>query len=150
MKEEALNRLRDIKLPHEIGLWPLAYGWYILLVLSLIVLTSLLIWRYRVYLRNRPKKVALLELEKIRLAYLNEKNTPKTATELTSLLKRFCFTYCKRKTIAPLHGKELEAFLGNTEWSQLLTTLSYKKTSDIDLNPYFRAIAKWIKRKHHV
>lgn len=150
MKEETLNRLRDIKLPHEIGLWPFAYGWYLLFILGLLALTCLLVWRYRVYLRNRPKQIALQELNKIKQAYLQEKNTPKTATALTSLLKRFCLTYCQRHKIAPLHGDALEAFLGNTEWSSLLTTLSYQKTSDKDLTPYFDSIAKWIKGKHHV
>lgn len=150
MKEEALKRLRDLKLPHDIGIWPLAYGWYIILLLLILSLSALVFWQYRLFLRNRPKKAALRELDAIKADYLKEKNAPRTATELTSLLKRFCFSYYQRKKVAPLYGKELDVFLGNPKWSQSLTAISYQKTSEEDLTPYFNAIAKWIKGKHHV
>jgi hypothetical protein len=150
MKEKALTQLRDIKLPENIGMWPMAYGWYILFILVFAVLAAIVFMQYRRYLNNRPKKAALSALSTIKENYLLEKNTQKTATELTSLLKRFCFTYNKRKAVAPLYGKELETLFGNSDWSQLLTRLSYQKNSDEDLTPYFDAISAWIRGKHHV
>lgn len=150
MTPDVLHQLRDLKMPKTIGVWPLAYGWYILFFLILIIFASLLIWRYKHYLKNRPKQAALKELEQIKTHYLKDRNTAKTATALTSLLKRFCLSYHTRNMIAPLFGDKFVEFLGHTTWGQILTTISYQRKSDVDLMPFFDDIAKWIKGKRYV
>ena len=61
MDEKALP-LRDLHLPEPVGWWPLAPGWWVILV---IVATALgyVLWRlYRRWQFNAPRRFALREL----------------------------------------------------------------------------------------
>ena len=48
---DPLAELRDIHLPEAVGYWPLAPGWWLLLV-SALVLAGLIVWTVRRYRRN--------------------------------------------------------------------------------------------------
>lgn len=151
MNTEALKHLRDIHTPKAIGFWPPAPGWILLLLLLILSIAAISAWLYIRHQKQKPKRAALKELENIKATYLMEKNSPKTATALNELLKRYCLTLYSRKKIASLYGESWQLFLGNKDWCQKLALLGYQKQSDEDLGPLFDDIAKWlVEGKHDV
>ena len=100
-----LDQLKDIHLPPEIGLWPPAYGWWILAALVLGMLVASCMWLGQRHRARLAKRQALVELSAIKE---NEKNWPQ---QLNLLLKRLAITYFPQATIATLHGKVWAEFL---------------------------------------
>lgn len=78
-----LPQLRDIHLPNGVSVWPLAYGWWIILagLITLVVLCCL--WKY---IRRKSKKLYALHL----LEKLKDKNTIKSAADMSEILRRIC------------------------------------------------------------
>lgn len=154
MQSEALKNLRDLHLPQQIGAWPLAYGWYIVLAIALFALGIAVLVLYRYFKKNKARKLALKELAQIERDYQNNKDGAAAAYQLTVLLKRVSFAYYPRVKVASLYGEEWQKFLGNTTWSKQLVQLSYQKNnSDSDLGKVFVPIKQWIKacgRREHV
>lgn len=99
--------LRDIHVPPEPDLWPLAPGWWALLVLSLVLLgfvARLLYRRYRV-LRRRRRILG-------ELAGLSGRSAgPDLAAEVSALLKRVALARFSRTEVAPLTGQDWLDFL---------------------------------------
>ena len=146
--------LRDIHTPLPISGWPLAPGWYGLFIL-LFVLLGLLFWLYRA-IRNKYslQRMALAKLKHIQQLYLQQHNNAETITALNQLLRQVGFVYCPRENVAALLGKNwllfLDARMGSEAFTggvgQLLLTEAYKPHSDVDLQPLFQLIEKWLKR----
>lgn len=145
MATNPLEQLRDIHLGDPIGAWPLAYGWYILIALTIIALTLLITFTCRFIKNRRPKKLALKELKRIEINYLSNADPHKTAYQITVLLKRVCFAYYPRKKIASLHGDVWFDFLGKSPWAYTLSQLSYQKEITQDLSAIFPKVRQWIK-----
>ncbi len=147
---DSLSQLKEIKLPNAIGLFPLAYGWYIVFVLLLtaVLLVTYFLYRYRQ--RLKPIKKAMSELEKIKTA-IPKQSRQKTAIELVTLIKRFLMYYYPRKTIAPLYGKSLAKKLNDEYWINTLIALSYEKEHEqASLDLIVESVEQWIKKGKHV
>jgi hypothetical protein len=85
---DPLAQLHDIILPPEPGLWPLAWGWWLLL--ALVVLTLALtfwFWR-RQRQRTAYRKAALAELQALNTSYQLAPNTAQYLQGLAVLLRR--------------------------------------------------------------
>jgi len=54
-----LDQLRDIHLPEAVSWWPLAPGWWLLMVLTCLLLVGLLICLYRRHQSNRYRRQAI-------------------------------------------------------------------------------------------
>lgn len=93
MNPEVLNQLRDIHLPTEIGIFPLACGWYfVLIALGFVIIFILYQW-----LRWQTLKRQLLTIQK-----LNSQQQPQA---IIQLLKYYCVQH--QPDIAPrLHGMD--------------------------------------------
>ena len=144
MTNSPLAQLRDLQLGEPIGAWPLAYGWYLLMILVLMLLTALGISIHRLYQNRKPKKEALKTLALIESKYRTNKDPAVTAYQITVLLKRLCFACAPREKVAALHGEKWLNFLGNKPWAKTLTQLSYQKNITCDLTPLFPEIKRWI------
>ena len=97
-----LPQLRDIHLPDGISLWPVAYGWWIML--SALIALILMIYGWK-YIRRKSKKLyALRQLKKM------EKNPDIDVAVATSeLLRRVCIY--KYPQAVGIIGKEWIDFL---------------------------------------
>lgn len=145
--------LRDIHTPSPISWWPLAPGWYGLVIL-IFVFFGLCFWLYRA-IRNKYslQRLALVKLKHIQHLYLQQHNNAATITALNQLLRQVGFVYCPRENVAALLGKNwllfLDARMGSEEFTQgvgqLLSTEAYKPQSDVDLQPLFQLVEKWLK-----
>jgi hypothetical protein len=108
------SALREIHLPPEIGLWPLAPGWWavILLLIALALFFAI---------RDRPRRLlrqtAFRELQALAAAYAAHKKPAALVADISILLRRLALARLPRQAIAGIHGeewlKELDR-LGNT------------------------------------
>ncbi len=105
--EASLDNLHDIIVPEAVGFFPLAPGWYILLLLFLTLLFHFALKRYRIYQKEEYRREAFEALAK-----LQQKNR-ENALALLSLAKRVGISAYGREKIAILNGDEWWNFMEN-------------------------------------
>ncbi len=93
--------LRDIHLPGAVSGWPLAPGWWFLILLAG-VLAGLLWVRWR---RGLVRRRALAELDHIRARFERHGDDRTLVRDVSTLLRRVCLTYFPRTEVASLTGK---------------------------------------------
>ena len=140
----SLNRLVDIVEPEPVSWWPLAPGWWILIVLAVSGITYLAIRQFIKWRKNAYRRNACLELDRLR--------TDVTVEEINALLKRTALCAWPRKVVASLNSgswitfletngpltTEAAATLGRTYSSR---TLSQEEATDLK-----ESARDWIKR----
>ena len=112
MNSDRLQNLRDIHLLTPISWWPLAPGWY---VVMLIVLLLLIFLGYKItkYLRKGlRRKNALKSLLQLRSQYPQQPQT--TLIEISMLVKRCALSVYPRQQVAFLTGLAWLEFLDET------------------------------------
>ncbi|PKG58922.1 DUF4381 domain-containing protein [Shewanella sp. Choline-02u-19] len=123
----ALASLQDIQTPTEIGLWPLAYGYWLLLLVVLISVAAAFIYLRKRRQHTAAKRAALVELAKL------DPSTAQYITNVSEILKRAAMSYCDRSLVAGLSGTHWYAWLTaqvNSPPVELceLLKLSYQRT----------------------
>lgn len=96
--------LRDLHLPEAIGLWPLAPGWWVLIVLLAAGLGYLLYQRYLAWRSNAARRLALRELNRVRADFAQGTDALTLGKELSELLRRAMLAYAPRSEVAGLTG----------------------------------------------
>ena len=144
--------LRDIHLPKPPGIWPLAPGWY-LLILLLVLGSYLGYCRHR---RLRPRREALKLLADYERQYARQVSPALISANISELLKRVALVYFPRQDVASLHGMGWIDFLSRTSKkidfhavSGLLLDLPYRNENcaSVDLQALFRSARAWIKQR---
>ena len=118
----SLDQLQPLISPPPIELWPPAPGWWLLLVVP--VLIGFVLWRMRhLIARKRPIVRAEQPLDPVRLAALDElARMPKPydgapagawLQQLNGLLKRLCRNHYPYSQSHTLNGRKWLAFLDN-------------------------------------
>jgi len=151
MEENALP-LRDLHLPEAIGWWPLAPGWWVMLVLAAAGF-AYLAWRfYRAWRFNAPRRYALRELARYEAEYLEHRNPVALGKQVSELLRRGMLAYAPRDEVAGLTGEQWLTWLDNgmpvpyfhTEGGKSLLKLPYRDPdgdfSDIDVGALLAAV----------
>lgn len=138
----SLNRLHDIVVPPDVSWWPLAPGWYVLIVL---ILSAVVYWSYRTYRQwqaNAYRRTALQEL-----------TSADSISAISELLRRTALKSASRRVVASQTGSNWPAWLAvcldepmPTTCRQLLADGGYS-TSDHpqDLGDLKSYAADWIK-----
>ncbi len=144
--------LRDIHLPTDSLWWPPAPGWWMLLVL--LILIGLSLPKIRGWLRHRPiKSTCLRELGRIRqTAGAGHDDKRRLIQEISVLLRRTVMSYGTRETDASLSGEQwisrLNQFSGEPCFSStqcdLLTRGQYQPEFEVDIDELFRNCENWI------
>lgn len=111
MEQDPLSQLRDIHLPEPGGLWPPAPGWWILLVLALILVALVSWWLIRRHRRNRWLVQALSELDQLAAEPNRDTNW---FGRLNQLLKRSARHQYPEQTPESLSGDGWVDFLLDT------------------------------------
>ncbi len=173
------NKLADIQLPNSISAWPIAPGWWLLLLL-IVSLIGLLI--YLINRKPKPKKAktkhlktqAMQELETIKKSYQaqpDDKNaTHKSVKQLSIFLRRYALSIFKREQVAGLTDQQWlllldkiynnhksknpqEVHLFSEKYAELLTQVPYQTPqTGIDhvlLNELFASAEKLISHSAH-
>lgn len=92
--------IADIHLQLAPGIWPLAWGWWLVIFLTLAILIFAFTLLYLRAKKNQAKKDALRQL-----------NGPSSLAEINALLKRAALSYFRRDQVAGLTGNRWLAFL---------------------------------------
>lgn len=145
--QDNLPELRDIHLPDGVSAFPIAHGWWFLLVG--IVLLFLLV-QFILYLRRYSKARYALKL----LKEISAENIVVAAKEMSEILRRICvlkykeaavllgndwIVFLNKKSKTPLEGKTAELLLNAPYIPQESSTY----TND-DLENLRRFCQKWI------
>jgi len=94
--------LNDIHVPEQVSNFPVAYGWWLLIALIILIVIFTIIKMRKTAKLNQVKKQALTQL----------KNTPNMSnSDIIALLKWAAMHYFSRAELAKLFGKSLQKFL---------------------------------------
>jgi hypothetical protein len=127
--------LRDLHLPDPVGWWPLAPGWWVLIVLAVAGLCYLL---YRLFVRwrgNRARRIALAELSRVYRDYQQGADALTLAKDVSELLRRSMLAYAPRSEVAGLTGESWLVWLDRGLEEQPFTTGPGRKIESL---PYQR------------
>ena len=151
--QDPLANLHPLREPVAIAWWPLAPGWWLLIVIALaalLVLGYLLLRRYRA---NAYRREALARLQLLRQQYPHERDRSVYLAELNALLKSVALRAYPRRDIAASSGQQWLEFLNGSSKSgerfdNNLVDGAYRRDCPrIDLEQTQRAAATWI--RHH-
>lgn len=92
--------LADIHLQQAPGIWPLAWGWWLVIAAVIVTLALILLW-----LRKRKAHLAA------RNEALNALAQTTSISDINALLKRAALSYFPRETVAGLTGERWLTFL---------------------------------------
>lgn len=132
--------IRDIHIPQGVSVFPLAYGWWVLLVVFILSLMGVRL--IVLAIKKSKKHYALKTLEKIQTS-----SVINSAIEMSELLRRICNV--KYREASALYGKEWGDFLLNKTTSKLsdkaLSLLIFAPFMDKNSNKYTSAEAQELK-----
>lgn len=97
---DPLAQLKDIHLPEQVHNYPIAPGWWLLLMVMIIAL----FFTIKYFLRYRQARV-------VKKQALKQLAQCQTTQEFSELLKFVLLHYFDRQVVAQLYGKQLLAFL---------------------------------------
>jgi len=151
MDETALP-LRDLHLPDPVGWWPLAPGWWFILLLVAGGLAYLAWLGIKKWHHNAPRRFALRQLAHYENEYLQHRNPVTLGQQLSELLRRSMLAYAPRANVAGLTGDAWLQWLDSgmalpyfhTEGGKSLLELPYRKPdgdfSDVDIDALLSAV----------
>ena len=129
--QQQLAQLRDIRLPEQIGWWPLAPGWW--MITTVVLLCILLIVYLQYKQRTSLKYVALKELEQLK-QQSHTQPISLLATRISVLIRRVILSVHLDAQYASTYGPKWQEFLST---SSRTTPASF--TTLISLAPYASA-----------
>ena len=105
--EMMLSQLAPLREPAAISWWPAAPGWWILLALSVTLLTGVFLRLRKRRRKNAYRRIALAALEELRSRQAGK-------DELNRLLKAAALRAYPREQVAGLHGAAWQQFLASS------------------------------------
>ncbi|MFK8052074.1 MAG: DUF4381 domain-containing protein [Woeseiaceae bacterium] len=153
MNPESLP-IRDIHLPAPVGWWPLAPGWWFLLLLIGVGI-GFAIWYYR-RPQARRRRAAIRLLASLQQTYAQEKNSQQLLQSLSALLRRYAIAVSGRTTVAGLVGESWRHYLNeplpeapfSEAPADLLISAPYAKTApalnEQEAERLLRVCREWI------
>ena len=107
---DPLAELRDIITPPPPSAWPWAPGWWILLILGLLLISASIWWLWRWRQRGRPERLALKQLAQLQ----QQIGDPLTLGQLSQLLHEVALQAHPWNKVACLNGRRWLEFLDQT------------------------------------
>ncbi len=158
---DPLSQLADIHLPAEVGFWPPAPGWWLLLALLVAALVWLGIRLFKQWQRQRRCNFALAELDKCYQSYSSAAPTDEqqSAAKLNlingvnAVLRRVALKHFPEAQVASLSGAQWVTFIRESSSSALLdeqiaTALAqgrFARRCDVDTEKLQAMAQQWIK-----
>ena len=149
-----LSQLRDIHVPEQISIWPLAIGWWFLILLSVSCITYLIFLVVKKHLNGAWKRQAIKKISELSKAY-NSDPSRENLLKISRLLKQAISTSKQSRKYLNLSGEawalELEAIhrkgssiLEKSDITILSSELYTPQPSQLDSKALER-ISLWIK-----
>lgn len=154
-------QLKDIHLPDMSLWWPPAVGWWVLLILLIVLGVGLpYFWRW---LKHKSlKKLSLIEFQQITKTFDQQEDKRRLVGELSTLLRRILMSYQGRHSTAALSGESWVSQLNelvvvrcfNADQESLLAQGQYQRDPDFDIQSFIQSCERWInalpRRSNHV
>ena len=151
---DPLAELQDIHLPAEIGLWPPAWGWWLLLVVVIVCVASLGFLIKRNKSRNAYRALAIAELNNSFKQYSDEQNS-EYLQALSVILRRTALSGFGNQFNASLKGHDFLQWLDeqctktHSQFSQGVGTAlligPYQRNPEFDRVALHQLSLLWIK-----
>jgi len=149
--DAALANLADISVGQTPSIWPLAWGWWVLLAFTVFLLVGLVWLTFGYYKKRIIKRSALKDIANL------EASAPQCLQKLHAILRSAVIHYFPNENISSLHGNDWQNFLHDSAvkptkldkhyMSQLkeLEASLYSKTPSINIIDAKGAASWWIK-----
>ena len=158
MQADPLAELRGLHLPDAVGWWPLAPGWWLVVILFLATLSWYLVKAYRHKQFNLYRQHAQLELDQLTTKFNQHQDKTVYLSDTQKLLRRVALhRYAdQQQDFARLTGTEWQQYLNNccegnvfgAGFAGHFTALPYQKDSDYDQQRWQQAITQWLEQHH--
>ena len=144
--------LKDIHLPDASLWWPLAPGWWLLLISAILIIYFMP--KFLRWLRWKPvKKLSLRELDRIRADMNNGVDEHRVSQQISILLRRTVISYSGRAVGASTTGKNWVEQLNNlagdecftTEQNEWLSIGQYQSAARCEMVALLQSCENWIK-----
>lgn len=148
-----LSQLKDIHLPPAPSLWPLALGWYLVIVLLVSGFCLIGYLAIKHYQANRYRKSALIELNQLEAGLSHSGAISLAIEKMAILLKRTALVaYSQHRGVAGLTGEAWLVFLDDTGGTtaftkgvgRILLVAPYQGTTDTSLPELIQLCREWI------
>jgi len=147
MPGNPLDALKDIHLPAAASWWPLAWGYWLLLVLILIGVALLA----RRYYQLRMRRAAMSAFDALVADFEQHQDNMRLAQDITVLIRRTLLSINPREEVARLTGQEWVDVVKQTRpeielKEATLTTLTasvYQSTAQIDAEALIADCKTW-------
>lgn len=110
MDPQQVLQLKDIHIPRDVNIWPLAFGWWLLIGIVIVVLVALFLKTIKV-VRIRKHKKLLREEYSLLEKKLTVSPSKETVAETNVLLRRLALAYYPNENVASLTGGDWLTFL---------------------------------------
>ena len=150
--ENPLINLKDIRLPPPVSFWPPAPGWWISVLLILLISVFFGRWLWRYFESRKPKMEALRLLKDLQSQHKKTNEGLTTLRNLSQLLRRAALTFYAEENVASLHGTAWLEFLDKTgkttEFTlgagQVFGSELYQQKTDLEIAALFPLVNKWL------
>jgi len=130
--------LRDLHLPEAIDWWPLAPGWWLVMVLAIVALGYLLRLYLHKHARGAARRYALRQLNELTAEFEQHHDVFEFSSQMSELLRRTMLAYAPRTEVAGLTGDEWLAWLDRdldqprfqSDTGRKLLELPYRRPGD--------------------
>jgi len=163
--EDPLSNLRGIHMPDPVSFWPPAIGWWLLILMS-VVLVFLGYWGFKYYFRPNIRKDAMIELDMLNQGLIQDRSYHQFYINVSILVRRIAITIFGRSKVAGLSGENWLLFLDETSGTtfftsgngRLLITAPYMSfdisddkqvpdaSSDEEVEQFYNALKSWVVR----
>jgi len=149
-------QLRDIHMPADPGFWPLAPGWWLLIILALIGVYLLL--KKLKHMRHKKHLIGLLQkqLQQLREDYNKHNNKHTLAIQISDLLKRFVRHILDDSNATALSGEAWLNYLNSrvggdvfNEFEEELTQAQYRPDLDYDVSKLIAVVKNYFPTAIH-
>lgn len=147
----ALSQLRDIHLPPAISDFPIAYGWWVLLVLGLTVIATVIYLIIKHRQKTAVKRMALALLDQHYKEYKADKNDGLFLQQCNQILKRYCLNHYPHAVSlsGPNWANFLICYSQKTKFSDdVINAISvglYQKNCSYNSDDLYQACRSWLK-----
>lgn len=146
--------LRDIKLPAEPGFWPLAPGWWAVIVLALALLSLLAIIWYK-YRQKKKRWLAIeSQLSALEFKHQETQDAQLLLTDISAFLRRFVKYQLQQNTAATLSGRAWIDHLNKlaqrdlfSPFAETLMTGAYRDQCEYDSEQLLQITRQFIKQQ---
>lgn len=104
-----LAELKDIQLPDPIGFWPIAWGWWLMLIVSITLMIVAIVW----WRKNRYRFYAKKKLVQHYKDYQTSLSALNYVQQLVTLLRQTAVTAYGVESVSQLQGKQWSVFLNS-------------------------------------